>query len=111
MLWQLKGSESGAIQTDFRRYTFQMYHLMMRRRGHKKLEPIPASTFWMRLLDSVVLVAGVIGPLMTIPQILMIYSAHTASGVSAYTWFGYAALDIPWIIYGIAHKERPIILT
>lgn len=65
----------------------------------------------MRLLDSVVFVAGVIGPLMTLPQIILIYSTHSAANVSAVTWFGYAVLDMPWILYGIVHKEWPIVST
>jgi len=88
-----------------------MYHLHVRKRGKKNLEPIPARTFWMRFLDSVVFTAGVIGPLMTLPQILLIYSTHDASGISMLTWFGWALLDVPWIIYGIAHREAPIALT
>jgi uncharacterized protein with PQ loop repeat len=84
---------------------------MVRKRGHKKLEPFPASTFWMRFLDSVVLVVGVIGPLTTIPQILLIYTTHQATGVAATSWFGPAILDIPWILYGIAHRERAIVIT
>jgi uncharacterized protein with PQ loop repeat len=88
-----------------------MYHLYVRKRGKKSSEPFPARTFWMRLLDTVVIVAGVVGPLMTIPQILLIYGAHNAADVSPLTWFGYATLDIPWIVYGIAHREWPIIST
>jgi len=88
-----------------------MYHLMVRKRGSKRLELFPASTFWMRLLDSVVFVAGVIRPLMTLPQILLIYGSHNAADVSPVTWFGYAALDTPWIVYGVAHREKPIIAT
>jgi hypothetical protein len=65
----------------------------------------------MRFLDSCVLVVGVIGPLTTIPQILLIYTTHMAVGVSALSWFGPAVLDIPWILYGIAHREKAIVIT
>jgi uncharacterized protein with PQ loop repeat len=106
---QLKGGESGAIFTHG--ILFNMYHLAARKRGKKKTEPFPARTFWMRFLDTMVIVAGVVGPLMTIPQMVLIYGNHTAGAVSPFTWFGYAVLDVPWIIYGIAHREWPIIST
>lgn len=65
----------------------------------------------MRGLDHVVLAAGIIAPIMTMPQILKIYLLEDASGVSVITWGTFALLDIPWVIYGIAHRSRPIIIT
>jgi uncharacterized protein with PQ loop repeat len=88
-----------------------MYHLYLRKRGKKKLEPVPATTFGKRLLDATVLVVGIVGPIMTLPQILLIYGTHNATGISVLTWFGWALLDTPWIIYGIVHREPPLILT
>ncbi len=83
------------------------HHYAVRRR----LEPYPSSHLWLRLLDRLVYVVGVIGPVMTLPQIYLIFSTHNASGVSAVSWLAWAILDIPWILYGLAHKERPIVLT
>ncbi len=78
--------------------------------SRKRAEPYPAKTFRMRLLDFVVYVAGVAGPLATIPQIIQIYSSQDARGVSLLTWTVYALFDIPWIIYATVHKERPLIV-
>ncbi len=75
------------------------------------LEPFPARTAWKRLLDRVVLAVGIIGPLTSIPQILKIYVLQDATGVSVISWGTWALLDIPWIIYGIVHRERPIVVT
>ena len=83
----------------------------LRKRAVKQLEPFPSRSFRLRALDRVVLTAGVIGPLTTIPQILKIYTTHDASGVSLLTWLLPAILDIPWIVYGFAHRERPIVIT
>lgn len=63
------------------------------------------------MLDKAVYGAGIVGPIMTIPQIVLIYIGQDATGVSPLSWFTWGLLDIPWIIYGIAHRERPIILT
>ena len=87
------------------------HHLHLRKRISRSLEPYPARTALKRLLDRAVYFVGVIGPLMTIPQIILIYVGQNASGVSPVSWLAWALLDIPWIIYGFVHNERPIILT
>ncbi len=48
---------------------------------------------------------------MTVPQIVLIYGTHDAAGVSVLSWAAYALLDVPWIVYGIVHKERLIACT
>jgi uncharacterized protein with PQ loop repeat len=63
------------------------------------------------MLDAVVYVVGIVGPIMILPQIWLIYSTHNAAGVSAVSWFGWAVADIPWILYGLVHKERPIVIA
>ncbi|PIR83960.1 hypothetical protein COU18_00925 [Candidatus Kaiserbacteria bacterium CG10_big_fil_rev_8_21_14_0_10_51_14] len=88
-----------------------MRHLLLRKRVTKTLEPYPARTIWKRVLDKLVYTVGIIGPLMTLPQIILIYAGQDASGVSPLTWFGWALLDIPWIVYGLVHREWPIVTT
>ena len=68
-------------------------------------------SLWKKILDRVTLAAGIIGPLMVIPQIYKIYSMHQAIGVSALSWTAFAILDVPFIFYGLAHKERAIVTT
>ncbi len=77
----------------------------------KRREPYPSTKLWFRLLDRIVLVAGIVAPVFTLPQIFLIYSSHHAAGVSALTWGVYAVLDLPWILYGFAHRERPIVYS
>ena len=88
-----------------------MRHLHLRKRVTKNLEPYPARSSWKRLLDRLIFVAGVVGPLLSIPQIVLIYSNKDATDISAATWFGWAALNIVWILYGLVHKEPPIVVT
>jgi uncharacterized protein with PQ loop repeat len=57
------------------------------------------------------ILSGIVGPAMTLPQILQIYSSADASGVSAITWTAYALLDIPFIVYGFVHKSTLIRIT
>lgn len=88
-----------------------MLHLHLRKRITKSLEPYPARSSWKRALDTMVYGVGIVGPLMTIPQILLIYTSQDASGVAVLTWIAWATLDIPWILYGFVHRERPIVIT
>ena|SRR3989344_4899651 len=93
----------------------RMHHHLARRKrlpaNTASRESYPSERFWFRVLDSIVYVAGVLGPLFTLPQILQIYSTQQATGVSALSFFMWALLDIPWIVYGFAHRERPIVYT
>ena len=62
------------------------------------------------LIDRLVYVGGVLGPLLTLPQLTKIWIDKTASGVSAFSWSTYAIGSVFWILYGITHKEKPIII-
>jgi uncharacterized protein with PQ loop repeat len=86
-----------------------LHHYHIRKRMQH--EPFPHPDKWKRWLDKLVFVAGVFGPIMTIPQILKIWATGNAAGVSAASWIGYLITAIVWFIYGIAHREKPIIVT
>ena len=87
------------------------FHLHKRTRGSQALEPYPSPRFWIRLLDKMAIAAGVIGPIMTLPQIWQIYHFQDATGVSALSWGAFAILDIPFILYGFVHKNTLIQVT
>ncbi|MEK7107430.1 MAG: hypothetical protein AAB899_04570, partial [Patescibacteria group bacterium] len=55
--------------------------------------------------------AGILGPVISLPQVIIVYVGQDVAGISVISWLGWAILDIPFIIYGFAHKERPIIIT
>lgn len=91
---------------------FMFFHHPDRRRARQKSQASPAVTSaMMHILDRTIYVVGIIGPLFTIPQLVKIYYFQNASGVSAISWGAYTLLDLPWILYGVVHKERPITLT
>lgn len=88
------------------------HHLHIRKRlSQKKLEPYPSKNFWIHTLDKVVLALGVLGPVMALPQLELIYIEHQAAGVSVLSWTTWAFMNIPWVMYGVVHKERPIVVT
>ena len=87
-----------------------LHHVHLRKRRADQYEPFPARNPWLRFLDRFVLVVGVVGPLTAIPQVLKIYTFQDASGVSLISWALPALFDIPWIIYGYVHHDRPILV-
>src|SRR3989344_4926989 len=87
------------------------HHVHLRKRISKGLEPYPARSAWKRLLDKVIYAVGIIGPVMSIPQIALIYTTKNAAGVEPISWLSWAAMNIPWILYGLVHKEPPIVIT
>jgi uncharacterized protein with PQ loop repeat len=63
------------------------------------------------LLDKITFVAGIIGPFTVLPQIYSIFTTKSATGVSLLTWALIFIVTFPWILYGIAHKEKSIIVS
>ncbi len=84
-----------------------MRHKYERRQGIKKQKKTPYIVF----LDKLTLVVGIIGPFTVLPQIYTIFSTKSAAGVSATTWALIFIVTFPWILYGMAHKEKNIIIS
>jgi uncharacterized protein with PQ loop repeat len=87
------------------------HHMHKRKRVHQKLRKFPHPNKKIRFLDNMLLIIAVLGPLSTIPQLTKIFISKNAAGVSTLTFGFFAAFDIPWIIYGMVHKEKPIVLA
>lgn len=87
------------------------YHLHRRKRVHNKLERYPHKNKWIRTLDNFLMMVALIGPVMDFPQLFKIYYLKNAAGVSLITWVLYTIICIPWLAYGLVHKEKPIILA
>mgnify|MGYP002826002931 CR=1 FL=1 len=88
-----------------------IHHIHRRKRLHQKLEKYPHKNKWINFLDKLLLIVAIIGPLMTLPQIFKIYYLKSAAGVSILTWSLYSVFNVPWLIYGIVHREKPIIIA
>ncbi len=56
-------------------------------------------------------VAAVLHPLSGTPQVYQIYATQDVSGISLLTWFGFMALGLIFLAYGIVHKIKPFIVT
>jgi len=88
-----------------------LHHFHKRKRIHLKHEKYPHPNKGIRFLDKLIFVVGVLGPLMTIPQVIKIWVEHNAAGVSFLTWSSFLIFDSVWLTYGIVHKEKPIIVS
>jgi uncharacterized protein with PQ loop repeat len=82
-------------------------HKHERRQGLKTVVETPYIVF----LDKLTFVVGVIGPFTVLPQIYSIFTTHSAVGVSLTTWTLIFIVTFPWILYGLAHKDKSIIVS
>lgn len=64
-----------------------------------------------RIIDDWVMAIGVLSPLTSLPQVIQILETKNAEGVSTLTWLLYMVLGFFWLLYGIAHKEKVIIVN
>ena len=87
-----------------------IHHLHKRKRIHSKHEEYPSKKKFVRRLDKIVYVVGVLGPVMTIPQIAKIWINKTAGNISLISWIAYLLFAFVLMFYGIVHKEKPLIL-
>lgn len=88
-----------------------MHYLGMRHKYERKQSSKRKQSAYFAFLDKLTLVVGIIGPFTVLPQIYTIFSTKSAVGVSAVTWALIFVVTFPWILYGLAHKEKNIIIS
>ena len=66
---------------------------------------------WIKWLDKFLIIVAIAGPMSTLPQIYRIFVHKTAHGVSAWSWGIFGLISIPWLVYGLVHKDKPIIIS
>ncbi len=81
------------------------------KRKISKLKPYPSNDRRVRILDKVIYVVGVLGPIMTIPQVWQIWMLGKYDGVSITTWSAYLLFSLAWTLYGYVHKELAIVVS
>ncbi|MBT3865739.1 hypothetical protein HOF78_01400 [Candidatus Woesearchaeota archaeon] len=87
------------------------HHYHQRKRIHLKKQSYPSKNPFKKFLDNAVYLIITIGILFTLPQVFKIWVGKDATGVSAISWLAYAFTSTYWLIYGIAHNEKPIIVN
>ncbi len=64
-----------------------------------------------KLIDNLIYIAGILSPIITIPQLTTIWIQKNAAGVSIISWTSYLLVAFFWLIYGVIHKYKPLIFT
>lgn len=64
-----------------------------------------------RAIDKIIFAVAATQPLGTIPQIITVYSRHNATSISITSWILYVAFDLLWLWYGVAEKQKAIIVS
>lgn len=64
-----------------------------------------------KTLEQAMLIVAIFEPLMTIPQIIDIYSHPGEGHISVLTWVLYAVASLMWLVYGLYNHNKPLILT
>ncbi|MFN7991686.1 MAG: hypothetical protein U0R44_06020 [Candidatus Micrarchaeia archaeon] len=88
-----------------------IHHLHKRRRVHENLEVYPHPDRWLNLLDRLVFIVALTGVVMTVPQVFEIWVMKNPSGVSLISWSAYTLASAFWVVYGIAHREKTIMVV
>ena len=63
-----------------------------------------------KTIDKLVYFAAVLEPLVTLPQVVVIFRDKSAEGVSIASWLGFQILTAVWIWYGYVHKDKAILI-
>lgn len=87
-----------------------LHHQHTRKRVYQNLEPYPHDDRLKHLVDRLIYFVALFSVVMTIPQIVNIWVEHDASGVSPLSWGAYSLGAFVWCVYGILHKEKPLIM-
>jgi uncharacterized protein with PQ loop repeat len=88
-----------------------LHHLHLRKHASEPLAPYPHPNKKYRVLDRLVYVSAIAGPIMTLPQIYTIWIDKNTGGISVIAWATYLVNSFIWLFYGLVHKDKPIILT
>jgi len=62
-------------------------------------------------IDALAYIVSILSLLLTADQVRIIWVAHDARGVSFLSWLFYAISAFVWLVYGLVHKDKVLIVT
>lgn len=83
------------------------HHHHIRQRIHVNHELFPNPNKLKNTVDRLAYLS-IILPLMTLPQLFVIFQSHDARGLSIITWLSYLIGALFWTVYGLLHKAKQI---
>lgn len=63
------------------------------------------------VFDDGMYIVALVTPVMTLPQLFLIWAQRQTAGVSIVTWGAFAAMSGVWLIYGLLHRQKPLVLS
>ena len=84
------------------------YHRYKRQKTHKSL--VLKKTAKPKAIDRIIYFAAIVEPLFSLPQSYQIFHDKAAANVSILAWLGFEVMALIWLWYGIAHKDRMILI-
>lgn len=73
--------------------------------------PHPRLPLQRRVIDKMIFAVAFVQPLATLPQIIAIYSRHSAEDISISAWAIFIVFDLLWLWYGLAEKQKALIVS
>lgn len=77
---------------------------------HSKHAKLAHNNKLVRFYDHFIYIIVVAAPIANLPQLFKIWIEKDASGVSAISWFLFSVMSVSWLIYGLLHKNKHILL-
>ena len=67
---------------------------------------------WKLEFDRFMILAGLVSPVATIPQVIKLYGTHTefAEGQSLTTWALYTVMAMLWVAYGVINRQLAVLI-
>jgi len=63
------------------------------------------------VLERLVAVMAIAGPLFGLPQVIGIFVSHDASSIALWSWVGFSCYSLVFLWYGIVNKLKPVIIA
>lgn len=78
---------------------------------HKQTPKQQPKSRYHAVLNKLTFFAGIAAPLTILPQIYNTYTTQSAAGLSLASWILITIVNFPWILYGITHRDKAILVS
>lgn len=85
-------------------------HIHKRQRVHQLEQAYPHPDIKIRAIDNLCMVFSVLMPATALPQIYKTFYYQDATGLSLWMWLLYSIGVLPFLLYGVVHKVKQLIL-
>jgi len=84
------------------------YHAQKHHKARRTL--VVKKTIKPKFIDRLIYVVCFMEPLFSLPQSYQIFHEKIATGVSILAWLGFEFMTLIWLWYGIAHRDKMIMI-